>query len=328
MEIDRPAERKQIFEEAWRTMKNRFYDAKMHGVNWAAAEDKYESVLEHVADNEELHNLIMEMIGELDASHTGISGGGGLPGETQPLTDRVQTRYPGFTMEPDASGYYKVDSIYRKGPADFEYMKIGKGNYVVAVNGRELKTKDNYWQLFNVLPGRKLEFQLNTKPSMDGAWTVAVEPLTAIAQSNLEYDLWVDTRKQMVSKLTGDDIGYLHIKAMDAPSLEKFQLDLIANRGKKALIIDQRFNGGGGIDQELLQILNQRKQYQLTRNRDSIDVPRPLQAFYGPHGGASKRALGERCRDVPGWLPPVGPGQAGWRAHHGRSDRHGRVYTA
>jgi tricorn protease len=85
-----------------------------------------------------------------------------------------------------------------------------------------------------------------------------------------------------VDKLTNGEIGYLHIKAMDGPSLEKFQEDLIENRGKKALIIDQRFNGGGGIDQELLQILNQRKQYQLTRGRDSIDVPRPVQAFYGP----------------------------------------------
>lgn len=281
MEIDRPAERRQIFEEAWRTMKNRFYDAKMHGVNWAAAQDKYESMLEHVADNEELHNLVMEMIGELNASHTGISGGGGLPGETS-TTERIQTRYPGFNLGPDASGFYKIESIYAKGPVDHEYMKIAPGNFVLAVNGKELTTKTNYWQLFNVLPGRKFEFLLNNKPSKDGAWTLSVEPLTALAQSNLEYALWVEHRRQMVEKLSNGEIGYLHIKAMDAPSLEKFQEDLIDNRAKKALIIDQRFNGGGGIDQELLQILNQRKQYQLTRGRDSIDVPRPVAAFYGP----------------------------------------------
>jgi tricorn protease len=128
MEVNRPEERKQIFEEAWRTMKNRFYDAKMHGVNWAAAEDKYESLLEHVADNDELHNVIMEMIGELNASHTGISGGGGLPGEA-PAGEKVQTRYPGFTMQADGSGYYKVESVYRKGPADHEYVKIAPGKF-------------------------------------------------------------------------------------------------------------------------------------------------------------------------------------------------------
>ena len=136
--------------------------------------------------------------------------------------------------------------------------------------------------MFNVLPGRKIDFLLNSKPSTEGAWTVAIEPLTPLAQANLEYSLWVENRKTMVDKLTNGQIGYLHIRAMDAPSLEKFQEDLVDNRGKQALIIDQRFNGGGGIDQELLQILNQRKQYQLTRGRDSIDVPRPVQAFYGP----------------------------------------------
>jgi len=281
MIIDRPAERKQVFEEAWRVMKNRFYDPKMHGVNWAAAQDKYESVLEHVADTEELHNLIMEMIGELNASHTGISGGGFIPGE--PVPERIVTRNPGFTMTPDsASGFYKVEAVQRKGPADKEYIKLGTGTFVLAVNGKQLKATDNYWQLLNVLPGHKLEFLVNSKPSVDGAWTVSIEPLPQVAHANLEYELWVENHKKMVDKLTNGEIGYLHIKAMDAPSLQKFQEDLIDLRDKKALIIDQRFNGGGGIDQELLQILNQRKQYQRTRGRDSIDMPRPVQAFYAP----------------------------------------------
>src|SRR5207249_2888891 len=89
MEIDIPAERRQVFEEAWRVMKNRFYDPKMHGVNWEAAKDKYESMLPHIADNEELHNVIMEMIGEMNASHTGITGGSRLPGT--PAQERIVT---------------------------------------------------------------------------------------------------------------------------------------------------------------------------------------------------------------------------------------------
>jgi tricorn protease len=281
LEIDLTAERKQVFEEAWRVMKNRFYDPKMHGVNWAAAKDTYEPLLGHIADTEELHNVIMEMIGDMNASHTGISGGGRLPGQAQ-TEERIQTRYPGFDLEPDASGYYKVSYIYRKGPADHEYVKLAAGNYILAVNEKPLKTTDNYWKLFNILPGRKFEFLVNSKPSMEGAWTVNLEPLASTAQSNLEYDRWVEDRKQMVAKLTSGEIGYLHIRAMDAASLAKFQRDLIENQDKKALIIDQRFNGGGGIDQELLQILNQRKAYQTTRNRDSLDVKRPAQAFFGP----------------------------------------------
>ena len=280
MEIDIPAERRQVFEEAWRVMKNRFYDPKMHGVNWAAEKDTYESLLPHIADLDELHNVIMEMIGDMNASHTGITGGTRLPG--QAAQERVETRYPGFDLQPDPSGFYKVSYIYRKGPADHEYIKLAPGNYILAVNGKELKTGDNYWQLLNILPGRKFEFLVNSKPSPDGAWNVDVEPLTGAAFADLQYARWVDDRKQMVRALTNGEIGYLHIRAMDAPSLARFQRDLLENQDKKALIIDQRFNGGGGIDQELLAILNQRKAYQSTRGRDSLDVQRPGQAFFRP----------------------------------------------
>ena len=282
MEIDIPAERRQVFEEAWRVMKNRFYDPNMHGANWTAAKDTYESLLPYIADEEELHNVIMMMIGDMNASHTGISGGGVIPGRPVAETERVQTRYPGFDMEPDASGYFKVSYIYKKGPADHDYVKLAVGNYILGLNDHDLKTSDNYWKLFNILPGRKFEFLVNSKPAADGAWTVALDPLTANAMSDLRYDRWVEERKEMVAKLSGGQIGYLHIKAMDAPSLAKFQLDLAENEDKKALIIDERFNGGGGIDQELLEILNQRKAYQSTRNRDSLEVKRPAQAFFGP----------------------------------------------
>ena len=281
MVIDRDAERRQVFEEAWRVMKNRFYDAQMHGVNWAAAKDRYESLLPNIADTEELHNVVMEMIGELDASHTGISGGGTLPGEREP--ERIQTRFPGFDLAADSSGYYKVSRILHHGPADHEYVKLAAGDFILAVDGQELTTKVNYWRLFNTLSGQKFEFLVNHKPASDGAWTVAIEPLAATAEANLEYQLWVENRKAMVERLTNGEVGYLHIKAMDGPSLLKFQEDLIDNRGKKALIIDERFNGGGGIDQELLEILNQRKEYQYTRGRDAtVDVPRPVETFYGP----------------------------------------------
>ncbi|HUK30208.1 MAG TPA: S41 family peptidase [Candidatus Acidoferrum sp.] len=278
MQIDTVAERQQVFEEAWRVMRNRFYDPKMHGVNWDAARTKYESLLPNIADSEELHNVVMEMIGEISASHTGISGGPN-PGAEQ---DRIQTFYPGFDLESDSSGYYKVAFVYKNGPADHDYVKVAAGNYILAVNGKDLKTSDNYWKFFNLIPGRKFDFVVNSKPQADGAWHVAVDPIAGAAQTNLEYDRWVQARKEMVDKLSNGEIGYLHIRAMDAPSLAKFERDLLDNLGKKALIIDERFNGGGGIDQELLEILNQRKQYESYVGRDSVRVPRPVQAFFGP----------------------------------------------
>lgn len=280
MEVDVVAERRQVFEEAWRVMKNRFYDPKMHGVDWAAAKRTYEPLLANVADTDELHNVIMQMIGELNASHTGISGGGDRGQGEAP--ERVQTRYPGFELAPHASGFYRISHIYKKGPADHDYVKLAIGDYVLAVNGKALKTTDNYWRLYNLIPGRKFEFTMNTKPELTGSWLVSLEPLTASAQSNLEYERWVEGRRAMVHKLSRGEIGYLHIRAMDAASLTAFQRDLLENQAKKALIIDERFNGGGGIDQELLGILNQRKKYESYRGRGSVEMPRPGQAFFGP----------------------------------------------
>jgi tricorn protease len=275
LELDHAAERKQVFIEAWRVMKNQFYDAKMHGVNWASMRDSYEHLLADIGDSDELRTVIMQMIGELNASHTGVTAPPAREGE------QLSTRYPGFDLEPDASGLFKVSYIYKKGPADFEYVKLAHGNFILAINGKDLKSTDNYWKQFNLIPGRKFEFLVNSKPSKEGAWAVKLDPLSGPAFADLQYAKWVDERKAMVTNLSKGDIGYLHIRAMDAPSLRKFERDLLENQGKKALVIDQRFNGGGGIDQELLQILNQHK-YQSTRNRDSVEIQRPARAFFGP----------------------------------------------
>ena len=275
VEVDHRVERKQVVAESWRVMKHRFYDPAMHGADWNRVKATYEPLLEHIADQEEMHDLVSRMLGELNASHTGISGGGGDP-RTQP-----QTRFPGFELEADPSGYYKVSSIYKDGPADKDFVKIAVGNYILAVNDRELKAGENYWKLYTSAPGRKMEFTVNSKPAKDGAWKTKVEPVSSSSYATLQYDKWVAGRRAIVDKLSGGEIGYLHIRAMDQESLRKFERELGDNHLKKALVIDQRFNPGGGIDVELLQILGQR-QYQYTRGRGSIDMRRPQRAFYGP----------------------------------------------
>ena len=276
LEVDRKALRAQVFNEGWRIMKNRFYDAKMHGVNWTAEKAVYEPLLDYLVDEEELHSVMMMMIGELNASHTGVSGG---PSDAP--RSAVQTRHPGFDVVADPSGFYKVGHIYKDGPADRDFLKIKEGHFLISVDDHDLKTTDNYWRFFTLAPGTKFHFMLNDKPAKEGAWEVTITPVAGGAFGDLQYARWVDDRRDMVTKMSNGEIGYLHIRAMDAPSLRQFQLDLAANRLKKALVIDQRFNGGGGIDQELLGILAGR-QYQYTLNRDAgFQLPRP-QNFYGP----------------------------------------------
>ncbi|HEX7137469.1 MAG TPA: S41 family peptidase, partial [Vicinamibacterales bacterium] len=274
-EVDHKALRAQVFNEGWRIMRDRFYDARMHGANWNAVKEMYEPLLDSLVDEEELHTLMMMMIGQLNASHTGVTGG------PDPMRSSVLTRFPGFVLAPDASGLYTVGHIYKEGPADHDYLKIKEGDFIVSLDGRDLKATDNYWQYFTVASGNKFHFMVNDKPTKDGAWEVTIAPIESQPFVDLQYARWVDERRDMVTKLSNGDIGYLHIRAMDAPSLRQFQLDLAANRTKKALVIDQRFNGGGGIDQELLGILAGR-QYQYTIGRDmGVQQARP-QNFYGP----------------------------------------------
>ncbi|MHB1422040.1 MAG: S41 family peptidase [Gemmataceae bacterium] len=280
VEIDQRARRQQVFQESWRIMKHRFYDPAMHGVDWVKTRDTYEPLLAHVGDQEDLHDVVMMMIGELNASHTGISAGVGRGGRGRD-SGGDQTRYPGFELEADPSGFYKVVYVYKDGPADKDYVKINTGDFILAIDGQDIKAGDNYWKLYTTAPGERLEFLVNKKPVKEGGWTAKVRPVNSMQYGNLQYERWVADRRKLVDKLSENTIGYLHIRQMNEPSLRQFERDLAMMVGKKALVIDQRFNPGGGIDQELLQILQQ-KQYQYTRVRDSIQVTRPLRAFFGP----------------------------------------------
>jgi tricorn protease len=275
VEIDHHARRHQVFLEGWRVMKHRFYDAGMHGADWNGVRALYEPLLEHVGDQDELHSVVNMMLGELNASHTGISAGRfGAQGSGQ-------AAFAGFELEPHKSGFYRVVFIYKNGPADKDYVKLAKGDYVLAINEQDIASGDNYWKHLSRAPGGRLSFLVNSKPERKGAWTVQIRPVTAMAQATLQYEKWVDERRAIADRVSGGQVGYLHIRQMNEPSLRQFERDLARLHTKKALVIDPRFNPGGNIDQELLQILQQ-KQYQKTRFRGSIEATRPTAGFFGP----------------------------------------------
>jgi tricorn protease len=276
--IDKPAEWAEMFDDAWRTMKYRFYDPQMHEQNWDAARAKYQPLVADVGDSQELLNIVNEMIGELNASHTGAAPG------AQGREGSVATGHLGLELESDEQvGRYRVTHVYEDGPSDKDWVKVSVGDYLLAINGRAVKAGDNYWSLLNSNNrlNRKLEVTFNNKPSEDGAWRTRIEPITGQAYSQLRYERWVKQRRETVEKLSNGRIGYLHIQAMNQPSLRKFEKDIRENRNKEALIIDQRWNGGGNIEQELLAILVQR-QYQVWQPRGTEPSGRPFAGFFGP----------------------------------------------
>lgn len=279
VDVNYREQRQQVFNEAWRIMKHRFYDPEMHGVDWNRIKKTYEPLLAHVGSADEVYELCNMMIGELNASHTGVSGGGRRGGRGE--VTGAQTRHPGFELEADPSGLYRVAFVYRNGPADKDYVRINPGDYILAINDFDVKAGENYWMHYTTAPTQRLEFTVNSKPTKEGAWKTKITPTSSFAVGNLQYEKWVADRRALVDKLSKGEIGYLHIRQMNESSLRQFERDLMQLHNKKALVIDQRFNPGGSIDQELLQILGQR-QYQVTQVRDSIKVTRPLRGFFGP----------------------------------------------
>src|SRR5262249_54313155 len=155
----------------------------------------------------------------------------------------------------EGAGRYKVTHVYEDGPADKDWVKVKAGDYLIAIDGKPVSAGDNYWKLLNDRLNRKVTVTFNSKASEDGSWTTRIEPVSIAAFSQLRYERWVKQRKETVEKLSGGKIGYLHIQAMNPASLRKFEKEIRENRDRKALIIDERWNGGGNIEQELLSVL-------------------------------------------------------------------------
>ncbi len=273
--VDRQAEWRQIFDEAWRVMKYRFYDADMHKHDWKAIRAKYEPLLADVGSNEDVYDLANAMIGEINASHTGVSGPA-----TRTMPRVYTTRYLGFELEP-ANGRYRVSHVYRDGPADKEWIDLVVGDYVLAIDGQDVKAGDNYWRILSTTLNDYIPVKVAKTP--DGANAKVLRIATVASLMDIKYQEWVAHNRDIVDKATNGQIAYVHIRAMNQPSLTQFQDEIDRYWNKQGIIIDIRFNGGGNIDQELLDIL-ERRPYEYWNNRYGVPSwgRRPRQAIVGP----------------------------------------------
>jgi len=275
--VDRRREWEQMFEECWRVMKYRFYDAAMHGRDWASIKAAYKPLLKYVGDYSDLYDLCNEMIGELNASHTGVSG---PPGIERPAT--YQTRYLGFEMAPDKESY-RISHIYRDGPADKDWLKLKEGDYVLAVDGRAIKSGDNLEPILNSLLNEYAAIRVASEPNPKSPTARDVRIRTVPSLGNIKYQEWVKTNRDYVDKQSNGQIAYVHIRSMDQPSLTIFENEITQFSNKKGLIVDIRYNGGGNIDQQILDILERRPyEYWNSRWGSRAWGRRPQQAIAGP----------------------------------------------
>ncbi|MEC7980116.1 MAG: S41 family peptidase, partial [Planctomycetota bacterium] len=280
--VDKSKQWEQIFEEAWRVMKYRFYDENMHGYDWDAIKARYKPMLKYVGENQDLYDLCNEMIGELNASHTGVSGP-----PSREMDSLYSTRHLGIEMESDGE-HYRISHIYEGGPADKEWLDLNLGDVVLSIEGKSIGGDDNYFSILNDLLNDYATLTVSTsEQAEDGTMVLGSERKLRIRHvssvSNLKYEAWVEGNRKYVDEISGGKIGYVHIRSMNGSSLERFRTEIDQFWNKNGMVIDIRYNGGGNIDQELIDIL-ERKPYEYWNSRlgGRARGRRPRQAIAGP----------------------------------------------
>ena len=253
--LNREEEREAAFLQAWWVLQDGFYDPHFHGIDWRGAYEKYRHFLPIVRNTEDFHSIVRLMIGELNASHLGIwkyEGGGEVTGCIGVIPDYSYSG-PGI----------KVKRVIKEGPGD-KKDGLKAGDIIVSVNGRGIRRNENFYSLLRMKRGEKIKLGVKRgRKKVD----IYVEPVSPWRIRNLIYKEWVKNNRDTVERRSNGRLGYIHIRGMGTEDLKKFKKELYENRDKEGLVLDIRYNGGGTIHDELLNILK-RTAYAYSIERD------------------------------------------------------------
>ncbi|CAN5177334.1 S41 family peptidase [soil metagenome] len=278
MEVDFAREKMVVFDEAWSILNQRFFDPNFNGQDWDALRERYQPYVAGARTSDEMRRVINLMIGELNASHSGINRAPGGPG-----ADRVGDVGLRFEREPFEAGRgLVVRQVVTLGPAFIEGT-VKPGERLVAVNGSAITPTTNLDALLQNQVGRRVVLSIENAV---GRRDVVVRPVSASAAAGLVYRQWVNDRRAYVERVSGGRLGYVHIPDMSEGSLNQLYLDLDAqNQGKQGVVVDIRNNNGGFVNGYALDVFSRRNFLHMTP-RDLFTLP-------------GRQALGQRALDLP-----------------------------
>jgi len=279
--LDRRAEWNQIYNECWRQMRDFLFDPKLHGVDWAGMRRRYEPLLAHVQHRADLTFIIGEMIGELNIGHAYV-GGGDLP-----KPERISLGLLGAVIQPDASGYFRIERILRGHNWDSKYrsplteigVEIRPGDYILAVQGQSTRGMTDLYAALVGTAGKPVVLRVNREPMEEGARDQTVIP-TADEQP-LYYLDWVLGNIEKVDKASGGKIGYVHVPDMGVPGLNEFAKFYYPQLHKEALVVDCRGNGGGNVSPMIIERLRREPAMWTVARNGSVNVD-PSGQVLGP----------------------------------------------
>lgn len=256
MTLDPMAEWHQIFNDAWRFERDFFYDPNMHGVDWEALREQYGGLIDQAATRWDVNFLLGELIGELNASHTYRGGG-----DTQEA-ERRQTGYLGVDWSRE-NGYYRIQRIIRGAPWDAEArspldasgVRIGEGDYVLAVNGVPMEADRPPYAAFDGLAGKTVELTVSADPGIpDSTRHITVKLMDS--ETRLRHLAWIESNRQRVEEASNGRIGYVYVRSTGIDGQNELVRQFQAQHDKEGLIIDERFNSGGQIPDRFIELLN------------------------------------------------------------------------
>jgi Tol biopolymer transport system component/C-terminal processing protease CtpA/Prc len=252
-EIQKTGEKKYLFEHVWRQVREKFYVKDLHGVDWEFYKKEYEKFLPHITNNYDFAEMLSEMLGELNASHTGARY---YPkhkneDETASLGILFDWNYKGTGV--------KITEVLNKSPLMVESTGIEAGHIIEKINGQEIQQDMNHFRLLNHQEGKKVLLRVYD-PTSDKRWEATVEPVSQRKTNQWLYERWVERMREKTEKISNGKIGYVHVRSMNDRSYRQVYSDLFGkNYHKDAVVIDTRFNGGGWLHNDLAIMFNGEK---------------------------------------------------------------------
>jgi tricorn protease len=271
---------KQIYHEAWRMERDFFYDPNFHGLDLKAAEKKYEPYLAGIASRADLNYLFAEMLGEMTVGHLSVGGG------DQPEVRRIQTGLLGCDYRIE-NGRYRFAHIFngenwnpdQRAPLTQPGVNIVAGEYLLAVNGRDLRAADNVYSFFEATAGKNVTLRIGPNADGSGSRDVTVVPVSSEVQ--LRHLAWIEDNRRKVDQMTGGRVAYVYMPDTAFGGYTNFNRYFYAQVGKEAAIIDERFNSGGNLATDIIEML-QRKLMSMVATRDGELEQQPQGAIFGP----------------------------------------------
>lgn len=264
LRIDAATERHQMLDEAWRLLRDGFYDAEMHGVDWQEVHSIYAELIDPCGTEPEFYNLLREMIGELGASHLGIWRKTSRPPGTGELGIVPDETYQGPGL--------RVANVVPRSPAWQKRSRLYAGDILTAIDGQPLRSHESDFGLLQGTDGKRVSLTVHRDSKEQN---ISIRPVVAGALRNLLREAEVERNRAYVDSLSEDRVGYLYVRAMGHNDWLRFQRDFLAyNFHKESLIIDVRGNSGGRIHNQILDMLTGKAHaYRIERNGYRIDDP-------------------------------------------------------